>query len=60
MVRSDAVIILAALNSTEYFVRTVVSEYAELMVMVTFIYHAIMLCFIQIYLVFVCGNLARS
>jgi len=60
MVRSDAVISLAALNSTEYFVRTVVSEYAELMVMVTFIYHAIMLCFIQIYLVFVCGNLARS
>jgi hypothetical protein len=50
---------LAALNSTHYFVRTVVSEFTELMVMVTFIYPAVMLCFIQIYLVFVCGNLAR-
>jgi len=46
MVRSDAVIILAALNSTEYFVRTVVSEYAELTEMVTFIYQAVMLCII--------------
>jgi len=57
MVPSDAVRILAALNSTQYFVRTLVSEFAELMV--TFIYQTVMLCFIQIYLVFVCGNLAR-
>jgi len=32
------------------------SEFAELMVMVTFICDAFVLCFIQIYLVFVCGN----
>jgi hypothetical protein len=36
-----------------------VSEFAELIVMVTFIYQAVILCFIEIYLVFVCGNLAR-
>ena len=35
------------------------SEFAELMVMVTFIYQAVIMCFIQIYLVFVFGNLAR-
>ena len=50
------VIILPTLNSTHYIVRTVVSEFAELMVMVTFIYEAVILFFIQIYLVFVCGN----
>ena len=44
---------LAALNSILYFVQTVVSEFAELMVMVTFIYPAVLLCFIQIYLLFV-------
>ena len=44
---------LAGLNSTYYFVRTVVSEFAELMVVVTFIYLAVLLCFIQVYLVFV-------
>jgi hypothetical protein len=58
-VLSDAVTQLAALNSGQYFVRTVVSEFVELMVMVTFIYPAVILCFIQIYLVFVCGHLAR-
>jgi len=38
MFPSDAVKTLAALNSTQYFVRTVASEYAELMVIVTLIY----------------------
>ena len=47
-VLSDAVRILSGLNSTHYFVRTVV----ELMVMVTFIYQVVMLCLIQIYMVF--------
>jgi len=50
-VLSDTVRILAALNSTHYFVRTVVNEFAGLMVMVTFIYRAVILCFIQTYLV---------
>jgi len=59
MVLSDALIQLAALNSTHYFVRTYVCEFAELMVMVTFIYQAVMLCFILIYFVFICGNLVR-
>jgi len=59
MVLSDAMRILPALNSTHYFVGTVVSEFVELIVMVNFIYQAVMLCFIQIYLVFNCGNLAR-
>jgi len=49
---SEAVRILAALNSTHYFFRTVVNEFAGLMVMVTFIYRAVILCFIQTYLVF--------
>ena len=39
--------------------RTVVSEFVKLMVMVTFIYQAVMFLFIQIYLVFICCNLAR-
>jgi len=44
-VLSDAVRILISVNSTHYLVRTVVSEFAELMVMVTFIYQAVVLCF---------------
>ena len=52
-------VFFVVLNSTHYFVRTVVSEFAELMVMVTFIYQAVMLYFTQIYLVFVCVNLVR-
>jgi len=36
-----------------------VSGFAELMAMVTFIYPSVVLCFIQIYLVFIWGNLAR-
>ena len=35
------------------------SEFAELMVMVTFIYQAVIMCFIRIFVVFVCNNLAR-
>jgi hypothetical protein len=35
-----------------------VGEFAGLMVMVTFIYRAVIVCLIQVYLVFVCGNLA--
>jgi len=49
---------LAALNVKHYFVRTVVSEFAELMVMVTFIYRAVILCFIQMFLLVVGCNLA--
>jgi len=48
--------ILSGVNSTHYFVRTFLFESAELMVMVTFINQAVVLCFIQIYLVFVCGS----
>jgi hypothetical protein len=51
-IRSEAVKILAALNSTHNFVRTVVNDFAGLTVMVTFIYQAFILCFIQTYLVF--------
>ena len=43
---------LAALNVKHYFVRTVVSEFAELMVMVTFTYQAVIPCFIQIFFCF--------
>ena len=50
--------ILAALNAMHYFARTIVSEFAELMVKVTFIYRVVILCFIQIFL-FVCVNVAR-
>ena len=35
------------------------SEFVELMFMVNFIYQAVVLCFIQIYLMCICGNLAR-
>jgi hypothetical protein len=44
---------LAALNSKHYFVQEVVSEFAELMVMVTFTCPAVFMCFIQIFLLFV-------
>ena len=48
-VLSDAVTQLVARNSTYYFVRTVMSETVELIVMVTCIYPAVSLCFIQIF-----------
>jgi hypothetical protein len=57
---SEAVTQLAALNSTLYFVRTFVNEFAEMLDVANFIYLAVILSFIQMFLLFVDCNMAVS
>jgi len=54
----DLTVSFKFINSTHLFVRRVGSEFAELTVVVNFIYHAVILYFLQIFL-FVCGNWAE-